>query len=182
MGLLDRVKQNQTVPPGGAGNGPATATLPGATPYTPQTSIPVAQPAAPAAPTSLSQAAAAARQVGGDLSPAFTAAKVQIHAKLIEKFADEIDSSNKPGVREKIVELAEEYFRSTAMTMTKNDEERLVESVLDDVLGLRPLEALLADPNITEIMANHPKQIYVEKSGEPILSSVTFESERQMRQ
>ena len=35
-----------------------------------------------------------------------------------EKFADQIDSSNKPGVREKIVELAEEYFRSTAMTMT----------------------------------------------------------------
>ena len=186
MGLLDRVKQNQTVPPAGpTGNGPATATLPGATPYTPQPSAPAAQPTAPAAasPTSLSQAAAAAgRPIGADLSPAFTAAKVQIHSKLIEKFADEIDSSNKAGVREKIVELAEEYFRSTAMTMTKNDKERLVESVLDDVLGLGPLEALLADPSITEIMANHPKQIYVEKSGEPILSSVTFESERQMRQ
>ncbi|HKC20388.1 MAG TPA: hypothetical protein VKE27_12255, partial [Candidatus Dormibacteraeota bacterium] len=185
MGLLDRVKQNQTVPPAGpTGNGPATATLPGATPYTPPQTIPGAQPAAPAAPaapTSLSQAAAA-RQVGGDLSPAFTAAKVQIHSKLIEKFADEIDSSNKAGVREKILELAEEYFRSTAMTMTKNDKERLVESVLDDVLGLGPLEALLADPSITEIMANHPKQIYVERSGEPQLSAVTFESERQMRQ
>jgi pilus assembly protein CpaF len=185
MGLLDRVKQNQTVPPAGpTGNGPATATLPGATPYTPQQSIPVAQPSAPtaAAPTSLSQAAAAARVAGGELTPAFTAAKVQIHSKLIEKYADEIDSSNKAGVREKILELAEEYFRSTAMTMTKNDKERLVDSVLDDVLGLGPLEALLADASITEIMANHPKQIYVEKSGEPILSSVTFESERQMRQ
>jgi pilus assembly protein CpaF len=184
VGLLDRVKQNQTVPPGAAGNGPATATLPGAPQYTPQTAIPVAQaPAtAPHTPSSLSQAAAAAGRPTGELTPAFTAAKVQIHAKLIEKFADEIDSSNKAGVREKIVELAEDYFRSTAMTMTKNDKERLVESVLDDVLGLGPLEALLADPNITEIMANHPKQIYVEKSGEPILSSVTFESERQMRQ
>jgi pilus assembly protein CpaF len=66
--------------------------------------------------------------------------------------------------------------------MTKTDRERLVESVLDDVLGLGPLEALLADPSITEIMANHPKQIYVEKAGEPTLSAVTFESERQMRQ
>src|SRR5438477_6440929 len=181
MGLLDRVKQNQTVPPSGAGNGPATATLPGSTPYTPQAAIPVAQPAATTpSPSSLSQRASSAGS--GEVAPAFTAAKVQIHAKLIEKFADEIDSSNKPGVREKIFELAEEYFRSTAMTMTKSDRERLVESVLDDVLGLGPLEALLADPNITEIMANHPKQIYVEKSGEPILSSVTFESERQMRQ
>ena len=176
MGLLDRVKQNQTVPPAGpTGNGPATATLPGATPYTPQ-------PAAPVAPAAPAPAAAPRQAVGGDLSPAFTAAKVQIHSKLIEKFADEIDSSNKAGVREKIVELAEEYFRTTAMTMTKNDKERLVESVLDDVLGLGPLEALLADPSITEIMANHPKQIYVEKSGEPTLSAVTFESERQMRQ
>src|SRR5216110_1428746 len=131
MGLLDRVKQNQTVPPAGAGNGPATATLPGATPYTPQAAIPVAQPAATAPPaTSLSQRAA---PTGGELTPAFTAAKVQIHAKLIEKYADEIDSSNKAGVREKILELAEEYFRTTAMTMTKNDKERLVDSVLDDV-------------------------------------------------
>src|SRR5438093_6760634 len=181
MGLLDRVKQNQTVPPAGStGNGPAaTANLPGASTSSPQAAIPVAQPAATAAPA---PAAASRFAVGGDLSPAFTAAKVQIHAKLIEKFADEIDSSNKAGVREKILELAEEYFRSTAMTMTKNDKERLVDSVLDDVLGLGPLEALLADPNITEIMANHPKQIYVAKSASPILSSVTFESERQMRQ
>ncbi len=118
MGLLDRVKQNQTVPPGSTGNGPVTATLPGATQYTPQTAVPVAtQPAAPV--PSLSQRAAVA--VGGEVSPAFTAAKVQIHARLIEKFADEIDSSNKAGVREKIFELAEEYFRSTAMTMTKNE-------------------------------------------------------------
>src|SRR6266851_4441136 len=164
MGLLDRVKQNQTGVPAPAApttNGPvATA------PYAAATAIPLARPSAPVetpapAPSLSSRAASAA---GGELSPAFTAAKVQIHAKLIEKFADQIDSSNKGGVREKILELAEEYFRSTAMTMTKADKERL------------------ADPSITEIMANHPKQIYVEKSGEPALSAVTFESERQMRQ
>src|SRR6266704_3628266 len=183
MGLLDRVKQNQTgvpVPTAPATNGPATA-APG-TPYAAATAIPVARQAAvaeAATPIVSNLAARAAIAAGGEMTPAFTAAKVQIHAKLIEKFADQIDSSNKPGVREKI---AEEYFRSTAMTMTKADKERLVESVLDDVLGLGPLEALLADPSITEIMANHPKQIYVEKSGEPTLSAVTFESERQMRQ
>src|ERR1700681_4928983 len=134
MGLLDRVKQNQTVPPAPTGgtNGPAVGTMPGAaTTYGAPTSIPIAPQAAtstaPPAP-SLSQRAAAS-VVGGDLTPAFTAAKVQIHARLIEKYADQIDSSNKPGVREKILELAEEYFRSTAMTMTKNDKERLVDSV-----------------------------------------------------
>src|SRR2546422_765110 len=179
MGLLDRVKQNQTgvpAPAAPATNGPLSAVAA-------VTALPMDRRPAPvesAAPSLSSRAAAVA--VGGEMTPAFTAAKVQIHSKLIEKYADQIDSSNKPGVREKIVELAEEYFRTTAMTMTKADKERLVESVLDDVLGLGPLEALLADPSITEIMANHPKQIYVEKSGEPTLSAVTFESERQMRQ
>ncbi|TMD31469.1 MAG: CpaF family protein [Chloroflexi bacterium] len=182
MGLLDRVKQNQTgvpVPAAPATNGP-----PASTPYAAATAIPIARPSAPAAPAPPmpSPSSRAATNAGGEMTPAFTAAKVQIHAKLIEKYADQIDSSNKVGVREKIVELADEYFRSTAMTMTKADKERLVDSVLDDVLGLGPLEALLADPSITEIMANHPKQIYVEKSGEPTLSAVTFESERQMRQ
>ncbi len=184
MGLLDRVKQNQTgvpIPAGPATNGPA-----GRAPYAAATAIPVARPTAPqetAPPQPSLSARAAAAGVGvGEMTPAFTAAKVQIHSKLIEKYADQIDSSNKAGVREKIFELAEEYFRSTAMTMTKSDKERLIESVLDDVLGLGPLEALLGDPSITEIMANHPKQIYVEKSGEPTLSAVTFESERQMRQ
>jgi pilus assembly protein CpaF len=181
MGLLDRVKQNQTYPPpGAAANGPATVTLPGAAPaYPAATAIPMAQPTAQAAP-----APAAPRPIttGGEITPALTAAKVQIHSKLIEKYADQIDSSNKAGVREKIVELADEYIRNAAMTMTKNDKERLVESVLDDVLGFGPLEALLADPSITEIMANHPKQIYVERNGEPTLSAVTFENDRQMRQ
>jgi pilus assembly protein CpaF len=180
MGLLDRVKQNQTGAPvtGPGSNGPAAATAPGgATSYSTST-IPRPSPAATAPPVSAAPRAPAV----GEAPPAFTAAKVQIHAKLIERFADQIDSSNKVGVREKITELADEYFRTTAMTMTKTDKERLVDSVLDDVLGLGPLEALLADPNITEIMANHPKQIYVEKSGEPALSAVTFESDRQMRQ
>ncbi len=182
MGLLDRVKQNQTgAPPisGPASNGPAVATAPGgASSYSAVPAVAKARVTDTAPPTP-----AAARPTAiGEAPPAFTAAKVQIHAKLIERFADQIDSSNKVGVREKIMELAEEYFRTTAMTMTKTDKERLVDSVLDDVLGLGPLEALLADPNITEIMANHPKQIYVEKSGEPALSAVTFESERQMRQ
>src|SRR5947209_13432581 len=84
MGLLDRVKQNQTVPPAGpTGNGPAaTATLPGAaTTYAPASATPAAQTAAPAPAPAVQRG-----PVGGDLSPAFTAAKVQIHSKLLEKF------------------------------------------------------------------------------------------------
>src|SRR5256712_1885270 len=178
MGLLDRVKQNQPGVPARAAratSGPPSAVA--AVTETPMERRPA--PVESAAPSLSSRAAAVA--VGGEMTPAFTAAKVQIHSKLIEKYADQIDSSNKVGVREKIVELADEYFRSTAMTMTKADKERLVDSVLDDVLRPGPLEALLAEPSITEIMANHPKQIYVEKRGEPTLSAGPVEAERTLR-
>src|SRR5579859_1355450 len=187
MGLLDRVKASQTgAPPvpGSNTNGPGTTAAAGtAIPIAAAASLPVQRIATPTATGAPAPAAGASGGVGGGTAtPAFTAAKVQIHAKLIEKYADQIDTANRQGVREKIAELADEYFRTTQLTMTKTDKERLVDSVLDDVLGLGPLEALLADPSITEIMANHPKQIYIEMKGEPTLSAVTFESEKQMRQ
>jgi len=114
------------------------------------------------------------------MSPAFTAAKVHVHAKLLEKYADKLVVTDRQGVRDKIQELSDEYFRTNQVTMTKSERDRLVESLLDDVLGLGPLQQLVDDPEVTEIMINHPKQIYVEKKGTPLLSSVTFESNKQL--
>src|ERR1700694_6327096 len=100
MGLLDRVKQNQTVPPGtvGTANGPAVGTVPpAASTYGPATSIPIAQtaPPAPAPAPRLSQRAGAAAASGGQGTPAFTAAEVQMHDRLVEKIADQTDARNK---------------------------------------------------------------------------------------
>src|SRR5260370_35847385 len=120
MGILARVKQNQTgvpAPVAPAPNGPATSAPAAA--YAAATSIPIARPApAPveAGPSLSSLAARAANAAGGEMTPAFTAAKVQIHSKLIQKIAHQIDSSNNAGGPEKIVQLADEYFRSTATT------------------------------------------------------------------
>src|SRR5207247_10271840 len=73
-------------------------------------------------------------------------------------------------------------FTLSSMTIPSAHRERLVQSILHHILGLGPRKALLAHATITEIMPNHPKQIYVEKAGEPVLSATVFESERQMRQ
>src|SRR5205807_610100 len=66
------------------------------------------------------------------LSPAFTAAKVQVHARLLEKYADQLDVTDRDGVQAKITELAEDYFRTNTMTLTKMDRERLIESLMCD--------------------------------------------------
>ena len=58
------------------------------------------------------------------------------------------------------------------------DRERLLVDVADEVLGLGPLEALLADDEVSEIMVNHAEQIFVERNGRIVPSGKTFSSNR----
>ena len=58
------------------------------------------------------------------------------------------------------------------------DRERLLVDVADEVLGLGPLEALLADDEVSEIMVNHSEQIFVERNGRIVPSGKTFSSNR----
>jgi pilus assembly protein CpaF len=191
MGLLDRVNQaNQqratvaapvaapVAPPAAAspGNGaPSVATQPVSTPV-----VAPGPPAAASSPPAASGGGLSERAGVTGVTPAFAAAKTAVHAKLLEQYANKIDVTDREFVKEKIVELSEDYIRSSGMTMTRLDKERLIESLMDDILGLGPLEILLNDREITEIMINHPKQIYVERKGQPMLSDVTFESDKQL--
>ncbi len=192
MGLLDRVnqanlQQRQSGSAAGAtvapppvvpsGNGPTIAPPPPAPP--PKASEPPKAGEPPKATSGLTERAAAAGGAIG-VTPQFAAAKTAVHAKLLEQYANKIDVTDREFVREKIVELTDEYVRNSGLTLTRPDKERLIESLMDDILGLGPLEVLLNDRDITEIMINHPKQIYIERKGVPMLSDVTFENDKQL--
>ena len=112
----------------------------------------------------------------------FATAKAAIHAMLVERHAHEIDISDREGVRSRIASLAEEYSKNVGITLSRLDYGHLVDALLDEVLGLGPLQGLLEDPATTEIMINHPHQIFVERAGRVTLSPVVFESAGQLRQ
>ncbi len=121
-------------------------------------------------------------QKSSRLTTPLATAKAAIHTLLVERHADEIDITDREGVRSRIASLAEEYVKSAGIALNRLDYGHLIEALLDEVLGLGPLQALLDDPATTEIMVNHPHQIYVERSGRVSLSPVVFESAAQMRQ
>ncbi|MDQ6855866.1 MAG: hypothetical protein M3Z57_02175, partial [Candidatus Dormibacteraeota bacterium] len=100
----------------------------------------------------------------------------KVHQRLVEELAGSTDSTPPDQVRQRIGELVNELVAEQNMTMTRQDKLRVIDTVIDDVLGLGPLEALLHDPDITEIMINSSRQIYVEQRGKLSLSPVTFES------
>ena len=138
---------------------------------------PEPRPAAPEVsevrPTTVKQAAT---------SPALAAAKSAIHSLLVERHADEIDITDRAGVRTRIETLADEHIKSSGGVFNRLDYGYLVDALLDEVLGLGPLQPLLDDPAITEIMINNPDRVYVERGGRVTLSPIVFESAAQLRQ
>jgi pilus assembly protein CpaF len=145
---------------------------------------PVTAPASPAAPSPGGMATAtlplpSSVQLGSDLGTA----KTEIHAWLLQRHAAEIDINNRAAIRRILGQLTAEYFRAKppAHVVTAADRDRLVEVLFDEVVGLGPLESLLRDPDISEIMVNRPEQIFVERRGKIELTNLAFEDDDKLR-
>lgn len=129
-----------------------------------------------------------ARSSVGVLDP-WTQMKLRIHKALVEQMdlkkmnTDTSDSKQRAVLREKtqkaILEILQKEDTNT-LCPTRELKAQLVKEVLDEALGLGPLEDLLADDSVTEIMVNARDQIFIEKAGKPQISRVTFSSEQQM--
>ncbi|MBV8196185.1 MAG: CpaF family protein [Candidatus Dormibacteraeota bacterium] len=106
----------------------------------------------------------------------------KVHQRLVEELAGNTDSAPPDVVRQRIAELVNEVVQETAVTMSRQDRQRVIETIINDVLGLGPLEDLLSNPDVTEIMVNGPRQVYIEQQGKISLSDVTFESNDHLMQ
>ncbi len=92
--------------------------------------------------------------------------KVSIHHILLDKLnLSALDKVPRPQIRAEIAEIVNEYLQQQNEILNKIEREALVEDVLDELLGLGPLEPLLKDDSITDILVNGPKTVFVERSG-----------------
>ncbi len=122
-----------------------------------------------------------------EISP-LTLLKMQVHSGLIKEMDLKKDIMNSEGDASKAVELKNRTQRTISQLvdrlspgLSRDDRARVIKETLDEALGLGPLEELLADKAVTEIMVNGADMIYVEKSGKLTLSNVTFTSNDQLR-
>ena len=168
----------------------AVTAAPAAPPEMPRAPAPPAPKAAPV-PAAPPAPAPAAKEAPAD-APASIAvtskaileineARNKVHQKLIQAMdLRRLDVSR----------MAEKELRDTTKTMIDEiiatdksfpahlDKERIGKAVLDEVVGLGPLEDLLADTAVTEIMVNRYDQIYIERKGKLTLSEITFSGEK----
>jgi len=103
--------------------------------------------------------------------------KNRIQQRLLAELDPSLDITRKEEVRRQIQDLFNAILAEENMLLSKSERERLFEQIVADILGLGPLEPLLNDETITEVMVNGPKMIFVEQKGKVTLSGTTFESD-----
>ncbi|MBL0158173.1 MAG: CpaF family protein [Bryobacterales bacterium] len=101
--------------------------------------------------------------------------KSEIHRKLLGVLnMERVNSIPKDRVRAEIGRVVERLLEDERVPMTTAEQNRLVEEVLDEVLGLGPLETLLKDSTITDILVNKFDKVYIERNGKLQLSGIRF--------
>ncbi len=105
----------------------------------------------------------------------FGGVKAAIHRKLIQKLnLDRLNEVNKEDVRREVSQILEALVVGESAPMNLQERERLAQEVLDEVFGLGPLEPLLADSTISDILVNTYKHVYIERKGMLEATSVQF--------
>ncbi len=114
--------------------------------------------------------------------------KLRIHEELIFKMDQtkgmtetDNDPDKEARLRAKTQQIISEIVDVQAKDFDRKDRAQLIKEVLDEAIGLGPLEDLLADDQVSEIMVNGPSQIFCERGGKLTLSKVTFTSNLQLR-
>ena len=112
-------------------------------------------------------------------SAAKDAIKKNLHYLLIEELREELDSDDldERALRFKIESRLPRLLDDEETPLSATDKREIIADVLDDILGYGPIEPLLHDPTVTEVMVNGPATIYVEREGRLLATGRRFVDE-----
>jgi len=113
----------------------------------------------------------------------FETLKRLIHTKLVDKLdLTRLGDLQGDTLRREIRLVVEHLCDSENPLLNRSERERLIEEILDETLGFGPLELLMKEEGVADIMINGPKKIFVEKNGKIIKSNVTFRDNQHLLQ
>ena len=79
--------------------------------------------------------------------------------------------------REEILQRLDDIYSKTGLNLPNSLRTQVFRDVLDELIGYGPIQPLLENPNITEVMVNGPKLVYIEKDGKITKTKITFEND-----
>ncbi|MDP4153382.1 MAG: CpaF family protein [Bacillota bacterium] len=104
-----------------------------------------------------------------------------LEQKLHDLIIDKLGSESAGGAASEVVKSTiDELIETEGASIPRTERTRISTALYNDIMGCGPIEDLLNDPSVTEIMVNGPSQVYIEKNGKLQLSGVTFRDETQL--
>ena len=90
---------------------------------------------------------------------------------------EEVDTARKKKINIQICDTLEEILREKSRHFSQGDRQKVIKSVNDEIFGYGPINSLINDPTVSEIMVNEPSRIYVERDGKIELTEVSFRND-----
>ncbi|WP_457963117.1 CpaF family protein [Arthrobacter sp. D1-29] len=114
---------------------------------------------------------------------ALSAVKERAGTALYERMGSRITDSSieESELQQYVKDELRSIIEDDEIPLTVGERQRLVQEIIDDVLGLGPLEKFLSDGEITEVMVNGPDKVYVERNGKLTLTGARFNGEEHLR-
>ncbi|MCF6445000.1 CpaF family protein [Nereida sp. MMG025] len=107
--------------------------------------------------------------------------KLQIHRELLDNLnLAALEHASESELKSEISAISGETLNELGMVLNREDRSHLIQDLYDEVTGLGPLETLLKDESVNDILVNGPQQIFVERAGKLQLSDITFKDERHL--
>ena len=114
-------------------------------------------------------------------SEAYKALKGRMHLKLLDKFDLTVLESLSPAMlRQEIASMVERLLQDEQAAINDIERRSLIRDIQHEMLGFGPIELLMADPTVSDILVNSYQQIYVERKGRLELTNVTFTDEKHL--
>src|ERR1051325_4972078 len=107
----------------------------------------------------------------------FRDVKFRIQNRVIQDLDPKLDLTNQVEVRRQIEEIFSRVIDEEGLALTRAERVRMLEQIPDEIIGLGPLEPLLRDDSVSEIMVNGPRQVYIERAGKLELTNVVFQND-----
>ena len=107
--------------------------------------------------------------------------KLELHRVLLDSLnLSALEHASESDLRQEIQSITSEFLEEKAIILNRDDRQTLSKELYDEVTGLGPLETLLQDDTVNDILVNGPHQIFVERDGKLQLTEIKFKDERHL--
>ncbi len=129
--------------------------------------------------------------VGGDAGRAapessgatFSQIKTRVHRRILERLnLSNLDKLEREEVVAAIAKVVQDLVAQEQLPLNLGEREQLVRQVVDEIFGLGPLEILMQDPDVADILVNTYSQVYVERHGKLVTTDVRFQDDKHLLQ